>query len=234
MPYDEPMPTEDAHPARKRGGRKTGPKPRFSYDDVVDAAIPLGIDTFTISAVAAELGVAAPAVYRLFDGREALAHACLERATSTLTWPSDAPDWKTLLHLWCDEAWAMCERFPGIDKLLLTSTSTFSHFEQGYASVVDRLRDFGFTAGQAVFALDLLIDIVLSSHMNIASLRAIDADGRSDFSKSIEAFTSGVFVPDESWTKRGFLDLKIDFIIAGLEDRRPEVESDLPPNDARA
>lgn len=228
------MPTDSPLPERKRAGRKTGPKPRFSFNDVIDAAIPLGIDTFTISAVAAKLGVAAPAVYRIFDSREALANACLERATASLDWPSDAPDWETLLHRWCDEAWTMCERFPGIDKLLMTTTSTFSHFENGYVSVVVRLGEFGFTAGQAVFALDLLTDIVLSSHMNIAELRAVDEDGRSNFSKSFEAFSSGLFVPDESWTERGFLDVKIDFIIAGLADRRPEVESELPLNGSNA
>ena len=228
------MSTDSGTATKKNAGRKTGPKPRFDFDDVVDAAISLGIDTFTISAVAGELGVAAPAVYQIFDSREAFSHACLERATSSITWPSDAPDWRTLLRRWCDEAWELCERFPGIDKLLMTTTSLFAHFEQGYATVVIRLCEFGYSPGQAAFALDLLTDMVLASHMNIAGLRAVDENGRSEFSKSMEAFTSGLFVPNESWTERGFLDKKLDFIIDGLANKRPEVESELTITETRA
>lgn len=228
------MSTDSGTATKKNAGRKTGPKPRFDFDDVVDAAIFLGIDSFTISAVAGELGVAAPAVYRIFDSREALSHACLERATSSITWPSDAPDWRTLLRRWCDEAWELCERFPGIDKLLMTTTSLFAHFEQGYATVVIRLCEFDYSPGQAAFALDLLTDMVLASHMNIAGLRSVDENGRSEFSKSMEAFTSGLFVPDESWTERGFLDKKLDFIIDGLANKRPEVESELTITETRA
>mgnify|MGYP002654116518 FL=1 len=77
-------------------------------------------------------------------------------------------------------------------------------------------------------------DMVLASHMNIAGLRTVDENGRSEFSKSLESFTSGLFVPDESWTERGFLDKKISFIIDGLADKCPEVESELPINETHA
>lgn len=116
----------------------------------------------------------------------------------------------------------------------MTTTSLFYHFEQGYATVVIRLCELGYTPGQAAFALDLMTDMVLASHMNVAGLRAVDENGRSEFSKSFESFTSGLFVPDESWTERGFLDKKIDFVIAGLADKRPEVESELQINEPRA
>ena len=55
-----------------RLGRKTGPKPKFTSEDAVMAALRLGIDRFTIAGVATQLGVATSAVYRLFDSRDAL------------------------------------------------------------------------------------------------------------------------------------------------------------------
>ena len=58
-----------------RLGRKTGPKPKFTSEDAVMAALHLGIDRFTIAGVATQLGVATSAVYRLFDSRDALVHA---------------------------------------------------------------------------------------------------------------------------------------------------------------
>jgi len=55
-----------------RLGRKTGPKPKFTSEDAVMAALHLGIDRFPIAGVATQLGVATSAVYRLFDSRDAL------------------------------------------------------------------------------------------------------------------------------------------------------------------
>ena len=47
-----------------RLGRPTGPRPGFSRDDVVDAALELGIADFTLTAVAKRMGVAVSGLYR--------------------------------------------------------------------------------------------------------------------------------------------------------------------------
>ncbi len=47
--------------------KKVGRKQRFNADDVVKAALEIGVHTFTMNDIASEIGVAAPAVYRIFS-----------------------------------------------------------------------------------------------------------------------------------------------------------------------
>jgi len=47
-----------------RLGKRTGPRPGFTRNDVVEAALELGIADFTLTAVAKRLGVAVSGLYR--------------------------------------------------------------------------------------------------------------------------------------------------------------------------
>ena len=71
-----------------RLGRPTGPRPGFSRDDVVDAALEIGIAEFTLTAVAKHLGVAVSGLYRTISSREDLLAACLERIAAEVDVPA--------------------------------------------------------------------------------------------------------------------------------------------------
>ncbi|MCK7637341.1 TetR/AcrR family transcriptional regulator [Corynebacterium pygosceleis] len=218
-------PTSSSHRPARRTGRKTGPKPSFTVDDVVDAALEIGIARFTLAQVAQRIGVSTSAVYRLFAGRDDLVHACLSRGATTVRWPDgDAGSWQELLRDWAEASWEVCERYPGLDEVLFTFPGAFRHIQGAARSLVDSLCGFGFTEPQALFALDFIGDTVISTHLSVSTLRNLGEDGRTGFEQIVAAAREDdAFKPHESWIGRGFLDAKLDFIIAGLEERRPEV-----------
>jgi len=78
-------------PAAPRRGRP----PRISRGQIVDAAIALGVDTFTMQAVAAHLGVTPPSLYSHVSGRdevlELVGVALQERLGS---FASEATEWR--------------------------------------------------------------------------------------------------------------------------------------------
>lgn len=61
-------------------GRKTGPKPKFSAADVIDAVLEIGLDRFTMAQVAKKVGVGAPSLYRIYESREDLVGSAWRRS----------------------------------------------------------------------------------------------------------------------------------------------------------
>ncbi|MCK7662497.1 TetR/AcrR family transcriptional regulator [Corynebacterium sp. CCM 9185] len=222
---DGMIPMSSPHHPVRRVGRKTGPKPSFSVEDVVDAALEIGIARFTLAEVAKQIGVSTSAVYRVFDSRDDLVDACLARGAASVEWPDAAAgSWQELLRQWAETTWMVCERYQGLDQVLFTFPGAFRHIQGIARTLVDALHEFGFTESQALFALDFIGDTVISTHISISTMRGTGEDGRTGFEKLVEvAQKDDAFKPQESWIGRGFLDSKLDFIIAGLEGRRPEV-----------
>ena len=179
-----------------RLGRKTGPKPKFTSEDAVVAALRLGIDRFTIAGVATQLGVATSAVYRLFDSRDALVHACLAHAGRSMTPPPDGLSWQDILRHAAEEVWACCEKYPGLDITICQFPSAFTHIEDYLRNIVGQLVKTGLGQEQAAFAFDFIGDTTIA------------CDRTSDTS---------IYVPEPGWTDRGTLDRKVEFIIRGME-----------------
>lgn len=207
------------------GAKKVGRKPAFTREDVVAAAIAEGIDRFRLAAVASRLGVVTAAIYRLFPSRDELMVACLDRAGATLRLPDQDVSWQDTLRLWADECWRVCEDFPGLSALVYSYPSAFTRIEYVFAAYTKQLNAQGKTTGQALFALDFLGDTVFASHLSLESMRAVDEDGLSGLDRVRAAIGSAdvVMEPKDSWTDRGVVDTKIDFIISGLEHNWPEL-----------
>ena len=201
-----------------RLGRKTGPKPKFTSEDAVMAALRLGIDRFTIAGVATQLGVATSAVYRLFDSRDALVHACLAHAGRSMTPPPDGLSWQDILRHAAEEVWACCEKYPGLDITIFQFPSAFTHIEDYLRNIVGQLVKTGLGQEQAAFAFDFIGDTTIACHIGVAALRQVGDDGRTGIEVVRDRTThTSIFVPDPSWTDRGTLDRKVEFIIRGME-----------------
>ena len=203
----------------QRVGRKTGPKPKFNRNDVVAAAIELGIDRFTLGGVASRLGVAASAVYRIFDSRDDLVHACLGHAAkSVITCYDPATPWQEILRDWARRTWEVCEEFPGLDITLFRFPGAHIHIESHIRSIFEIFVQQGFSRSQALFALDFVGDTVAASHIGVTAMRAIDDDGRRGVEKVKDRMSDdAVFKPDDTWTSKSIADAKVEFIIRGLE-----------------
>ena len=153
-------------------GRRTGPKPSFNADDVVDAAFAEGLHVMTLAGVARSLGVAPQTLYRVYPSRDAVVVACLERAAATLAAPDPALPWSDQLRDWAESAWRVCEEFPGLD----VTIHSFPYPHIAVLPVIVALRgglaDAGFP-GDADLAIDMVGDIAVLAHMGVTTLSLI-------------------------------------------------------------
>lgn len=210
--------------APRYAGRKTGRKPVFTERDVIAAALDEGVDRFTLAAVARRLGVVTAAIYRLFGSRDEVVVACLDHIAAGIRLPPADADWRAVLRLWADECWRVCEDFPGLSRVVYTYPQAFTRIEGVLVEYARCLAAHGRTERQAMFALDFIGDTVIACHLGVESWRTLDADGVSGYDRVREAVDAGSLIePRESWRERGVVDTKIDFIVAGLEHRWPEI-----------
>ncbi|MEE2059108.1 TetR/AcrR family transcriptional regulator [Rhodococcus artemisiae] len=205
--------------------KKAGRKPAFTEQDVIDAALGEGLDRFTLAAVGRRLGVATTALYRLFASREEIVVACLDHIAAGIRVPDDdAADWRTMLQLWADECWRVCDDFPGLSRVVYSYASAFTRIEGVIAAYARALAAHDKTDRQALFALDFIGDTVFACHLGVESLRNVDDSGTTGFDRVKEAVgRESIIEPRQSWRERGVVDTKIEFILMGLEHHWPEI-----------
>ena len=214
-----------ASPARL--GRPTGPRPGFSRDDVVDAALELGIADFTLTAVAKRMGVAASGLYRTISSREDLLAACLERIAAEADIPSAGESWPDAVRAHVEAVWGMLERHPGLAGVIMGVPWAHQLFAGPVVKACQCLVDGGLGAEEAGVVLDFVGDTVISTHAQIEVMRSPVARAERGASTGLEeasrfATTSRApalpeaLTPNESWLDRGGLDRKIEIIIRGV------------------
>lgn len=86
------------------GPRKRGPRPRFTLDEVVGAAITVadaeGLDAVTMQRVADELGAAKMALYRYVPGKGELTALMLDQALGAPVEQRGPSGWRPRLRRW--------------------------------------------------------------------------------------------------------------------------------------
>ena len=228
-----------------RLGRPTGPRPGFSRDDVVDAALEIGIADFTLTAVAKHLGVAVSGLYRTISSREDLLAACLERIAAEVDVPGTGRRWPDAVRAHAEAIWAMLERYPGLAGVIMGVPWAHQLFAAPVAQACQVLVDGGLGVEEAGVVLDFVGDTVISTHAQIEVMRS--PAGRPEPSAPFPGHESGesasgagrggatgleeasrfatisrapalpeALTPNESWLERGGLDRKIEIIIRGV------------------
>lgn len=92
----------------------------LSRERILDAAIGIGLDRFTIAGIARDLEVTDMAIYRYVHNREELYARAAARAHSTAPFrPSGTTDWQIHLLEVADSMWRLAHRYPGIERYLL-------------------------------------------------------------------------------------------------------------------
>ncbi len=206
------------------GGPKLGRRPAFTAEEAVAAAVAEGIDHFTLAAVAKRLGVVTAAIYRLFPSRDDLVTACLSSAGSTIALPGPGQPWRETLRQWANECWRLCEDYPGLSRLIFAYPAAPTRIASVVSAYADNLTEQGRTLKQAMFALDFLGDTVFACHLGVESMRSVNDDGKSglDLVRDAVAGSDALFQPEDSWTGRKVMDMKVEFILTGLERNWPE------------
>lgn len=94
--YARTVPTASTGPAPKRRG--PGRPPKINLDSIVDAAITLGLDSFSMHGIAEVLGVTAPALYSHVSGRGEVLDLVSNAVHQQLrSFTSPATDWRQWL-----------------------------------------------------------------------------------------------------------------------------------------
>ena len=200
-----------------RLGRPTGPKPGFTRAEVVAAALALGVADFTLAGVAARLGVATSALYRTISSREDLLRACLGEVAARIDFSPDPDDWRRNARNQADALWALLEAHPGLDRVLIGVPWAVEYFADTIGSAYRAFTSAGMSEEDAALAVDVIGDTVVSSHAEVAALRANWTSGtepRTGFGR-----LPAPFHLDPAWLERGWLDRKIDLLVDGLGAR---------------
>ena len=220
-----------------RLGRPTGPRPGFSRDDVVDAALEIGIAEFTLTAVAKHLGVAVSGLYRTISSREDLLAACLERIATEVDVPGAGRRWPDAVRAHAEAIWAMLERYPGLAGVIMGVPWAHQLFAAPVAQACQALVDGGLGVEEAGVVLDFVGDTVISTHAQIEVMRSPAAPSGLGGPTGLEetsrfAAAAGnpplpeALTPNESWLERGGLDRKIEIIIRGVAVGLPPSATD--------
>nr|WP_314891319.1 TetR/AcrR family transcriptional regulator C-terminal domain-containing protein [Actinomyces oris] len=231
--------------SQARLGRPTGPRPGFSRDDVVDAALEIGIAEFTLTATAKQMGVAVSGLYRTISSREDLLAACLERIAAQIEVPRPGKRWPDTVRAHAEAVWEMLERYPGLAGVIMGVPWAHQLFAAPVAQACQVLVDGGLGVEEAGVVLDFVGDTVISTHAQIEVMRSpagrpelpaplpghesgesASGTGRGDATGLEEASRFATIsrapalpealTPNESWLDRGGLDRKIEIIIRGV------------------
>ena len=228
-----------------RLGKRTGPRPGFTRNDVVEAALELGVADFTLTAVAKRLGVAVSGLYRTISSREDLLAACLERIAAQVEIPSPRASWPDTVRVHAEAIWAMLERHPGLAGVIMGVPWAHQLFAGPVSEACQVLVDGGLSTEEAGVVLDFVGDTVISTHAQIEIMRSPvnqtgfpdpvedpaepgpngrgpgpeNSTGLEEASRAAATRTQrlpAALFPNESWLDRGGLDRKIEIIIRGV------------------
>ncbi|MDO5747711.1 MAG: TetR/AcrR family transcriptional regulator [Actinomycetaceae bacterium] len=201
-----------------------GRKPSFSCDEVVDKALEIGLDNFTMAGIAKQLGVVPSALYRLFPSRDDILAKCLQRigVDTPRTNPDDT--WQDQLYDMCEQFWALCEKYPGFATVLYIYPAPHLYWQDSLEFTVNNLVNAGIPGGKkrAIFALKILGDIVTQIYAIEENMRRKDKNGVTMYEKMqqrLEEHKDDLrvgFVPEKGEQGRLWYHDKVSFIIDSL------------------
>lgn len=206
-------------------GRKTGPKPKFSAADVIDAVLEIGLDRFTMAQVAKKVGVGAPSLYRIYESREDLVGECLAEIARREPWVSPQHTaWPDMLRFWAHYCWQLCEKYPGFALTLYTYPFPQVNFMEAAPGIIDDFVHAGLDKETTLFALDFIGDTAITIHLGVGCYRFDRSTpaGRELIRKNLEITNKqlGVDLTCLTTSTDLFADLvkpKVEFIIQALE-----------------
>ena len=134
----------------------------FTRDDVVTAALEIGVDRFTMGKVARRLGVSAADLGRTVSSRDDLLVACLERVSADATLPPTGLSWQDYLRWLSDSLWDVLDAHPGLDHTLINLAWAYVPFMSVAKRAHNALVSGGLRSDDAYLALNYTLSTVLT------------------------------------------------------------------------
>ncbi|MBN9644731.1 TetR/AcrR family transcriptional regulator [Corynebacterium mendelii] len=200
--------------------RKSGPKPAFSLEDVINAAIDLGVAEFSITSVARVLGVKPPSVYRVVESRDDLLMLCFKRAASTMVLPDSSLNWVEMIRWYHQQLWKVTGEFPGIARAILASPGSHVVFQDYLLEFSRKMKASGMPHNEKAvyFGIDLIGKIVLVSRLvqeTASDKRAMDK-ATQQLAKLATSPEQTVPTLDPAKNEE-MMNEQIEFVISGLK-----------------
>ena len=142
----------------------------FTRDDVVTAALEIGVDRFTMGKVARRLGVSTADLGRTVSSRDDLLVACLERVSADVTLPPTGLSWQDYLRQLSDSLWDVLDANPGLDHTLIDLAWAYVPFMSVAKRAHNALVSGGLRSEDAYLALNYTLSTVLTSHQQAAAM----------------------------------------------------------------
>ena len=162
-----------------------GPKPAFTPDDVVQAAIQIaeadGLAAVTMHAVSARLGYTTMAIYRYFPNKEALLDAIVDAAMGAPPRASEPlGDWRAAVARWSHAKRAMLCARPWLAELPFVAAPHGPNWLSWVEAVVEPLSRIGLSAVDTGEMLSVIDGYTRGASDTAISLARARARGTSD------------------------------------------------------
>lgn len=152
----------------KRGRPRT-----LTVDQIIDAVLAEGLDTFSMPSIASRLGVVHSGLYRYFTDREDLVVQVMDRIARSAPWPSADLPWREQLEQIGETLWTLCSDYPGYDITALRTRNVSPGFLEMITPHIESLQREGLDLVDATAAIEFVRSLVLTSSMEAARLRGI-------------------------------------------------------------
>lgn len=153
-------------------GARPGRPARITRQAIAEAALTLGLDGLTLSAVARHLGVDHSSLYRHVSDRQELLLLAADTAILQLEWRTGDDGWRRLLERAAEAVWALYERYPGLAHAIRELGQTPPAGVRVFSETVLRLEVLGFGRDDAVLVLDSIMDMTVDSAIGWARIRS--------------------------------------------------------------
>lgn len=198
--------------------KRPGPKRTFTLQDAVEAALALGVASFTLRGVARRLGVQPAALYRVCGSRDELQLLALEQVARTaFIQRLPVASWQEKVRQLVDMQWRMLEEHPEVGVVVNARADAFTAAAPSLRQGMEELVQLGIPGGfkTACFVVDFVGDLVFTTFAQMRPFREGGPEVRAQVAQALGEL-EGVF-DVANMPERGWLDDKIDFIIAGVE-----------------
>ncbi|WP_329181894.1 TetR/AcrR family transcriptional regulator [Streptomyces sp. NBC_01477] len=140
---------------------KPGRPPQVNRRSIVDAAVDVGFEEMSVSAVARRLGVTHSTLYRYFATKDELVAAAANQVVAAVDWPAPTAGWRPYLRAVARAAFRLFEQYPGLALRIAGLRVGLAEFARQGVRTASVLVDMGFDAESAVLAQDMLHEQVL-------------------------------------------------------------------------
>lgn len=140
---------------------KLGRPSQVGRQAIVEAAVAVGFEDLSVSAVARHLGVKHSTLYRYFSSKEELIAAAADQVVAAASWPAPRAGWRPYLRAVARTTFLLFEEHPGLAMQIAGMRVSLAALARQSASTASVLVDLGFDAESAVLAQDLVNELVL-------------------------------------------------------------------------